>query len=174
VKYITVALMSEAKVLIEHLNLKRVNDKKFKIYYSDDIYLIISGIGSLNSSIATTYLLTKYKAKEDDEVLNLGICGSTFECKYGDIFSVRQVIDYESKVIFKLDGEKKLTTFNTPQNEKKVKNSLIDMEGFGFTKSARIFSKNVKILKVVSDFCDDEILSGEEVYKLMKNILKIL
>ena len=173
-KFIVVALMSEARVLIDSFNLKRVDDKRFKVFCGDDMCLIISGIGSLNSSIATTYLLTKYKAKEGDEVLNLGICGSTFECEIGSVFSVRQVLEYESGSIFKLEGQKKLTTFNTPQNEKKVKNSLVDMEGYGFTKAARVFSKNIKIFKVVSDFCDDKILSGEEVYGLMREIVKNL
>jgi len=166
--------MSEARVLIERFNLKRVENKRFRVFCGDDIYLIISGIGSLNSSIATTYLLTKYNAKEGDEVLNLGMCGSTFECEIGSVFSVRQVLEYESGSIFKLDGKMKLTTFNSPQNEKKVKNSLVDMEGYGFTKAAKNFSKNVKILKVVSDFCDDRILSGDEVDGLMRKLIKNL
>lgn len=170
-RFITTALYSEASSIIDYLSMKKIDNERFKIFKNHDSYLIITGIGSLNSAIATTYLLSKYEASREDRVLNIGLAGSSFECKIGDVFRVSKVIDYESKSILQLNGDKKLTTFNSPQNEKKVKNSLVDMEGYGFAKASLKFSKNVEIIKVVSDFCEDRILSGDEVERLMKKIL---
>ena len=171
-RYIVVALSSEASVFINSFKLKLIEKKPFKIYKNNDTFLVVSGIGSINSAIATTYLLTKYSAKEDDFILNIGLAASSFECEIGDVFSISKVIKHENSSIIKLNGEKKLTTFSTPQNSKVVKNSLIDMEGYGFAKAAVKFSKNVKILKVVSDFCEDRILEKVEVERLMKKVLE--
>ncbi len=169
-RYISVALQSEANPIVEYLALRKVDDKRFKIYKNENNYLIITGMGSISSAMATTYLLTKYKANKEDKVLNIGLAGSSFECEIGDVFSVSKVIDYESKSILQLSGEKKLTTFNSPQNSKVVKNSLVDMEGYGFVKASQKFTKNVEILKVVSDFCEDRILEKVEIERLMKKV----
>ena len=173
-RFITTALYSEATAIIEHLGMEKVVDDRFKVFKNHDSYLIVSGMGSLNSAIATTYLLSEFKACKDDKVINIGLAGSSFECGKGDVFTVSKVIDYESKSILQLSGEKKLTTFNSPQNSKVVKNSLVDMEGYGFVKASHKFTKNVEILKVVSDFCEDRILSKDEAKSLMMKVLERL
>ncbi len=172
-KFYSIALMAEAKPLIDRYGLQKENDEYFKIYANQEIKLIITGMGNLNSAIANTYLLTKYKAKKDDIAINIGIAGANFECKIGDIFRINRVIDYPTKSIlsFQSDG-KKLTTMPTPSTKCDIKNTLVDMEGYGFVKSAMKFisKENIMIYKVVSDFLDTKIPSFTKVYKLIEKI----
>ena len=173
-RFYSIALFSEAKPLIDGFNLKKSSDKLFGIYENTDTKLIITGMGSINSSIATTYLLTKYDAKQEDFAFNLGLAGANFDCQIGDIFEVSKVIDYGSKSILTLPLKgKKLTTFSSPVSRCDIKNTLVDMEGYGFLKSSKKFIKveNIMIKKVVSDFLDEKVLEKEEVYKLIKNLL---
>lgn len=165
--------MSEAMPLIDRYKLQKVDDEYFKIYANDEAKLIITGIGSINSAIATTYLLTKYQAKKEDIALNIGIAGANFNCEIGDIFKANKVIDYSTKSILSLDKEgKKLTTVTNPSTQCDIKNTLVDMEGYGFAKSAMKFveKENIMIYKVVSDFLSKEIPPAQKVYELIKSI----
>ena len=173
-KFYSIALMSEAMPLIDKYNLQKTNDKSFKIFSNHDIKLIITGIGSINSAIATTYLLTKYQAKKNDKAINIGIAGANFKCEIGDIFRVNRVIDYPTKSILSFKNEgKKLTTMPTPTVECDIKNTLVDMEGYGFAKSATKFihKENVMIYKIVSDFLDTDIPPAQKVENLINNIM---
>lgn len=177
--FYSIALKAEATPFIEKFELIKSSDSLFEIYENSDTKLVISGMGSINSSIATTYLLTKYNATTSDNITNIGIAGCSFDANIGDSFYINKVIFYESNSIDllpKQEGKiyKKLTTFSTPQNDKtKVKNSLIDMEAYGFIKSAKKFieKENITIIKVVNDFVEDTIPSHEKIYKLIKKIL---
>ncbi len=175
--YIVTALKSEAKPIIDFFDLKKSNDKKFQIFSNANITLIISGIGEINSAIATTYL----SANTHDILINIGICGSTNH-QIGELFQIKKIIDKSSAkvvhlrtpIIFKT---KTITTCATSQNNpEKFKNTLIDMESFGFYKSAKKFVKdeNIYLIKVVSDKISDKILTSNKVYDLIYPHLKLI
>ena len=171
--FYSIALLAEAKPLIEKLELKNSHDRLFSIYENSDTKLIITGLGSINSSLATAYLLTKYGAKEDDFAFNFGLAGANFDCKIGDVFEVSKVIDSCSGSILTLPKKgKKILCHPTPVTKTTTKNTLVDMESYGFLKASKKFIKdeNITIKKVVSDFLDAKVPTKEEVYKLMENL----
>jgi len=178
-RFYTIALFCEAKPFIEHFALKKSDDKLFKIYENSDIKLIISGVGNINACLATTYMLTKYNASKEDFAFNFGIAGANFSCNIGDVFEVSKVIDFSSKSILLLPRKnenkaKKLTTVALPTVKIDIKNTLVDMEGYGFLKAAKKFIKsdeNIMIKKVVSDFLEDVKLDKDQVSNFVKNIL---
>jgi len=173
--YILTALKSEADPIIDFFHLKKIDDKKFQIFTNEKITLIISGIGKIESAIATTYLLPK----PNSILINIGICGSP-KHKKGELFQIKKIIDKSSTKVVHLKGKyifntQSITCCDTPQNDKiKFKNSLVDMESFGFYKSAKKFVKdeNIYLIKVVSDNISNNILTKNEVYDLIYMHLK--
>ena len=169
--YIVTALKSEARPIIDFFNLTRDDDEIFEIYTNDNISLIISGLGDINSAIATTYI------SHDDRILNIGICGSTYQNhNIGEIYQIDKIIDFASTKVLHHKNQKNyfnkaaITCCKTPQNDpKKFKNTLIDMESFGFFTAAKKFTKseNIVLFKVISDTISDTILTPKEVYKLI-------
>jgi purine-nucleoside phosphorylase len=169
-RFYSIALLSEAKPIIEKFSLVKNGD----FFENDEVKLIVSGMGVVNSAIATTYLLTKFDAKKDDMIFNIGIAGANFKCDIGDSFLVSKVIDFHSRSILTLPHQgKKLTTVSTPATKIDIKNTLVDMESYGFLKASKKFIKdeNIFIQKVVSDFLDDSVPSKEKVYNLIKNMI---
>ncbi len=170
--------MSEARALIDFFNLVKSEDAKFLIYKNENILLIISDIGKVNSAIATSYL------KPDNLTLNIGMCASSQDAhKIGDIFQIDKIIDESSKKVFHHKNQKiyfntaTITCCDTPQNgSKKFKNTLIDMESFGFYKASRKFtnSENIILIKIVSDKLNNDILTKKEVYELIFPHLEVI
>ena len=129
-------------------NLKKI-DAPFEIFANDEIIVIISGIGKINSAIATTYLLSKEKI---DFIINFGIAGSKNR-DIGEIFLI-------NKINNKLFPD---ILYPHPFNESEIVCSdevvtkgdypLVDMESEGFFRSATKFLplENIFIIKIVSD-----------------------
>ncbi len=169
-RYIVIALKSEAEPIIDFFHLKKIDDKKFQIFKNEKITLIISGIGKIESAIATTYL----SPKPDCILINIGICGSP-KHKKGELFQIKKIIDKSSAKVVHLKSKnifntQSITCCDTSQNDKvNFKNTLVDMESFGFYKSAKKFVKdeNIYLIKVVSDNISDNILTKNEVYELI-------
>ncbi len=175
--YIVTALKSEAKPIIDFFNLTKSDNKKFQIFSNADITLIISDIGKINSAIATTYLCASF----DDILINIGMCGSS-DFEIGELFQIKKIIDKSSEKVIHLKSPtifktQTITTCDTAQNTpERFKNTLIDMESFGFYKSAKKFVKdeNIYLIKVVSDKIKDTILTPQEVYDLIYPHLKLI
>jgi nucleoside phosphorylase len=155
-RYIVTALQSEANPIIEFLNLTKTADKTFPIYTNKDTTLIVSGIGKIQSAIAVTYL------KPSKKIINIGICGSNFS-DIKTLHSIKKIIDKSSqKVIHVSDMGETLTCVDTPQNNpNEFKNTLIDMESFGFFQASKKFvdKENIELYKIVSDKISDTILT---------------
>ena len=97
------AFYKEAELIIKHYNLKKQN-APFELFCNDNIFVIISNIGKLNSAIATTYLINQFNI---DFIINFGIAGSS-EYEVGDIFLVNMIrlkrvkfLRVLSKLVFK-------------------------------------------------------------------------
>ena len=167
----TTSLLAEAQPLIERYDLKIIAKKPFKIYQNGSISLIVSGIGKINSAIATTFL-----AKESENpplIVNIGICSSTDISKLHKFYSIKSVIDFATSKKFMIESSgESLVTVDKAVSKKELHLpcSLIDMEASGFLLSAKIFTsiENIKIFKIVSDCLDDSIPSKEFVYNLIK------
>jgi len=145
---IVCAYLKEAKPLIKYFNLKKVNDK-FQIYENEKISLIISDRGSLNSAIATTYILS---TREINQIINFGIAGSR-KYKVGEIFLVNKINDnlFPDILISHPFRESEIKCFDKVVTEGNYK--LVDMESEGFFKAAINFLKahQIYLIKIVSD-----------------------
>jgi nucleoside phosphorylase len=155
---IVTATKLEASVIIQTLNLKKTSSKPFVVYENSNFCLIISNIGILNASIATTFLLTNKKIKK---IVNFGVAGSSIENScIGEIYEIEKVY-YESAKIatFSLNHFKTapLKSQNHPATKSK-KQMLFDMEGFGYFVASKKFleKESIFLLKMVSDFLDIE------------------
>ena len=74
--YLVMALGAEARPLIEHFGLRREGmGGPFEIYRSEEMALVVSGIGKTLSAAATTYLYATC-GERVGAFLNLGIAGS--------------------------------------------------------------------------------------------------
>ena len=160
-RYIVTALQSEANPIIEFLNLTKVENN---IYSNHESKLIISGIGKINSAIAVTQL------KPTGKIINIGICGSTIS-EVGRLHTIKKIIDKSSqKVVHVKDEGETLTCVDKPQNNpNEFKNTLIDMESFGFYTASKKFvaKENIELYKIVSDKISDTILTPKEVHALI-------
>ena len=178
--YIIVALKAEAKLFIENYDLIKSNDLIFPIYENDQTKLIISGIGSINSAIATTYLLTKYKISSSDRVLNIGMCGSKDKSHIGKLFTIDKIIDKTTNQVYHLKKSKNslaISTYPKPLTDNStLKTPLVDMESSGFYIACSKFIKkdNIMIKKIASDNLDKSIKTQDFIDELFdKHIKKI-
>ncbi|AGR41388.1 5'-methylthioadenosine/S-adenosylhomocysteine nucleosidase [Spiroplasma taiwanense] len=66
------AMEEEAKAFISNINAKLVEEKPFKIYCSNNIYIAISNVGLINASTCFTYVNQKY---DFNYYINAGLSG---------------------------------------------------------------------------------------------------
>jgi nucleoside phosphorylase len=155
------ALFSEAKPLIDYFNLKQYDTKPYKIFKNSSIVLIVSGVGKINTNNALDIVFEKYKFTN---AFNLGTAGSSnTDINIGDIFCTNQKI---KNIDFK---ELKTVDFAKKSIDKKV--CLYDMEAKYFLIKCLNYleNKDIFVLKIVSDYCDDKICKKEFVYKIINN-----
>lgn len=156
-----IALRAEAKPLIDALNMKLVENKSlFPIYANEETghALVISGMGSIKSAAAATFLKTYLKINDYSAWINLGIAGF-FKGPIGDIYQANKVVLKESGAAFfpglrlsKQIPSAILFTVSKPENGYKEK-VLYDMEAAGFCEMVPSFSCNelTYVIKIVSD-----------------------
>ena len=93
------ALKEEAQVILDHFELKLVNEKTiYPIYKNkqETHWLIISGIGQSNAAASTAYLYLYSEASTYTSWINVGIAGSD-KGNYGDLYLVDKISTYQEK-----------------------------------------------------------------------------
>lgn len=167
---LVIALIAEAKPLIVALNLKKMlSITEFPVYANklQNIHLIISGIGTVKSAAATSFLHSITGRNRHGYYLNVGIAGSR-EFDLGEIVLSHKIIDQSSKQAWyptlpsflrkqRKQIKKKISkgmlttalqpTFDYPEQ------GLVDMEASGFFIIARqlVTQEHVQIIKLISD-----------------------
>jgi len=179
-KGILMATGLEAKPFIESKFFDPVEDKPFPVYRYDTHYLIVSGIGKINASIASTYLISKFKI---GTMYNIGAAGTAVDSfRLGDILHINSVTDYSQWLNTRL--ESKSLKPDTLQNYKSeslatcdmavisseertlvsMAASLIDMEGFAIAQTCKIFNIKNYLFKIITDTpantAENEIISN--------------
>lgn len=181
--FIVTALYIEAKPLIEYFDLKKdIENRYFQVFKNEEITLVVTGIGKINSSIAVSHVATKYLWDLQSFIINLGICGSkNVDEKIGNIYLVNKIIDNETRKNYIPDillnhtfKESDIETFNHIVKDKDLMTArLCDMEASGFYQAASKFfeTHRIYILKIVSDMADFDDVPKEKIYELIKNNL---
>lgn len=169
---ISVALYIEALALIEKLKLKKIEDRFFQIFQNSNYIVVITGVGVINSAIASTYIFSKYQIRR---AINFGVAGS-LNSKIGSIFLINQVLDIERGrelfpdiLISHSFQESSISTFSKPiERDIELKSDLVDMESSGFLDASLKFLSpdRVAILKIVSDNLESKMLNREFVKSL--------
>ena len=158
-------------------SLKLILKKPWKIYasYEKGIYLILSGIGSYQSSGAMGFLHSYLQIPEHACYLNLGVAGSSHS-KIGSMYYPSIIFDETSRLKFYpyIDSKLKLplTTLTTRSKYQAQYPSegMVDMEGSAFFSVAKkcVTIEQIALLKVISDNLDEGIdhITSSKVEKL--------
>jgi len=176
-KCIVTAIFSEAKAFIELFGLEKSQKKPFEVYQNSDVTLIVSGMGKLNSAIATTYISQNHTF---EKIYNIGICGTNDKTKeIGRLYGIKSVIDASTSKKYSINqtGEILYCFDMIQKGETGVKKpALVDMESFGFYSAAIKFYKKDKICiyKIVSDHLDTTHITNDFIYRLIKKATKEL
>lgn len=187
---IQVALQIEARQIIDEFKLKKnVAFNSFEIFESNEILLIISGIGKIKASsaisTAITYSLSKEIPLESVNLLNFGFAGATENFQISSLLHINKISDFETNknyypdLIFKSNLEKaSLISFNSPvDHNSQLESTLVDMECSGFFEASSIFvaPHQIQSIKIVADHLNPEYYTKEKALQLIdSNLEKII
>ena len=182
---IIIATEMEAEPFIPALKLEKIEDRPFKLYTSDDIVMVICGIGKANAAMATALCCQRYSPKW---ICNLGAAGAT-SCSHplGEIYHIEKVTEYDrphfqsQEPVVKqphiLDGFPTATLATQdrpvidPEQRQKVSlhADLVDMESASVLQACRKFDIPCLLFRFVSDTPDDpdhhDIIRNIELYR---------
>lgn len=155
---ILVALAAEARPLIDHYRLERLEPGAFPVYAGDDVRLVVSGVGAFRAAAAAAYLHATSGEEPLAVWVNVGIAGHRSHAP-GELFAAHSVAHesdprrfYPSPVGLGDLATCAVRTVTTPETEF-PSDELFEMEAFGFYDQALRTStaELVHCLKVVSD-----------------------
>lgn len=175
--YLVIALKSEAQAFVDRYKLKKTKLGNFTLYFDEEKFLIISGIGIVNAREATQTLINYYDISDDDIYLNVGVCGASKEYKIGSLLEIGEVVHHGITHPFKKDKQS-IVCVDEAMSEAKY--DLVDMESYGFLDavSHSPVIKNFHILKVVSDHFEPEKVTKEFtkslIFKAINDINKLI
>ncbi len=179
--YYNCALYLEAKNIIAHYSLKRLDVKgRFQFFTSKEepaeAVLVISGTGAYNATAAVTMLCTLFPPKAGDVFVNFGLCGAfprqeSICPSIGELFLAYCVKDTSGKkaiypdldllikapfkkALLKTFDEAVVSTDNfTSEDVGSTEAVLADMEGYGALFAASLFFESHRcfVIKAVSD-----------------------
>ena len=164
--YIVCALPIEAKSLVLPLSLRKDQFScPYETYLAEDhsCVLVVSGPGAIAASAATTYLLTRFGFKNDqDFLLNFGSCAG----EKGGLYLIHKIIDQATSRTFypdmcydlsvsglTLSDARAVTTCYQVVSSLEDSDMLYDMEASGIYQAASRFvpPHRMVFLKFVSD-----------------------
>ncbi len=158
------ALQPEAQYLINFYKLKQdISIQNFKLFFNDNIILIVSGMGKKNTIDSLTFVFENYQISK---AINIGIAGCCDESiKIGTLFCTNRLLP---NINFA-----PITTVDTPlDSDENLETLLVDMESLYFKETCLKYIKDVYIFKVVSDYLDITIPKKSFVIELIQNSFK--
>ena len=157
--HFVIALNCEAQPLINRYRLKAFTEKApFRIYGNDTMRLVISGIGKVSASAATSYLYSLSDPSQHHTWLNVGLAGHR-RLPLGEGILAHKITDsgtgkswYPTCIFEAPCGSSCLETYDKVV-EQYPPDALVDMEASGFYETACRFSTTefIHSFKVISD-----------------------
>lgn len=156
--HFVVALLPEAKPLIDHFGLDAAAKGQFQIYELGRVRLIVSGVGEARSSAAAEFIYTHSGQSRNVIWLNVGLAGHR-DFEIGGGVLAHKITDRGSgknwypPIVFRpLCETRAVLTVDRPEKQFS-EDSVYDMEASGFYDTATRFStaELVHVFKVVSD-----------------------
>ena len=175
----------EAQPLIGYYRLQRDHHyHPFPLYHNKErsIWLIESGIGSLNAASAISAAFHYSQAQPSCVCLNIGIAGG--EQPLGSVWQIHKITDtivkkneYPGLVSKSKIASINLQTHPSPCSQYAA-DSLVDMEGSGFYSSASryLVNEQIGLLKLVSDNSeyDHHQLNKQKIQALLQSQLQTI
>ncbi|MFT5219206.1 MAG: adenosylhomocysteine nucleosidase [Planctomycetota bacterium] len=153
------ALHCEAKPIIDFYRLKKSHEESaFDLYSNTDMACIISGVGKMNSAIATAWVAAKYSDCRSIAWVNLGTAGAR-DAAIGSIYAINQVLQaandksfYSPLMKVNRMATASCITIDQERDDYHAQH-LFDMEAAGFYQAATRFSslELIQCIKVISD-----------------------
>lgn len=151
------ALQCEAKSLIKYYGLRGITDTIFRLYEKNEIRLVVTGIGKINTAAAVAYLHARFEERKNQVWLNIGVAGHAY-AEPRDFFLVNKSEDAASGLRYYpavLTNKWKTAPLITVDQPEKMFacDALYDMEASAFFAVANRFSSAelVASIKMVSD-----------------------
>ncbi len=184
--YLFTALYCEAHGLIREFHLKKnMDNTRFQEFYheTEDIRLIITGVGEIAAAAAVSSVCTRYKPGERDMLLNIGTCARKGS---GGIFVCNKLMEQASGKTFYPDilyrhefEEETLVTGMRPWNGEEDDGEILggsfggrlyDMEAAAIYQAGAYFfgPHQMVFLKVVSDAGEAEQVSSQQTASIME------
>lgn len=146
------ALLCEAQAIINFLNLTQDTTaqnlpQNCQLFSDEKTLLIVSGMGKDNTLNALDFVFSNF---EIDKAINVGIagCGDS-SIKIGTLFCTNK--------IFPNINFAPITTIDEPlESDEDLETLLVDMEAKYFLQKTKEHTKNITILKVVSDHLESQ------------------
>lgn len=155
----------EAKPIIDSFNLQELTDpQKNTIYSNDDILLIISGVSKEKILESLNYIFENYEISKAFD-LSIASC-SDGSIALGTLFCTNRFINGVNFA--------NITTVEQPlETDEDLQTLLVDKQASFFMQTCKENIKDFYILKVVSDYFDEQEPKDEEIFKLINDsILK--
>lgn len=181
--HLVVALPAEARPLRHHYSLLPAACKDFLLYGREDMWLLVSGVGSKAAGLAVTSLAACSNHPDRALWINLGIAGHP-SCAVGEALLAGEITDQSSGKHWHTRlpqpppcGVERLLTVQRPDPDYGWP-GLHEMEAAGFYASALdvAAADAVHCLKVVSDNPNQpaQCINGRLVSDLIQNQLDVL
>ncbi len=176
------ALLDEARPLIDCFKLKQYKSIRSIRFFKgeNDVFLIISGTGSLSCNSAVTSFLSNQE-NQPLLMLNIGICGANDSLTKGDVYLIASAKDVNTEIVYYPDLLIKspfplehLETHPKPvDSQQSTEAALFDMEASGFFHAAQLYlpPHAAQSIKIISDFGSEEWLRSEQVQSLISTQL---
>ena len=166
--YIVAALKPEAQAFVEKYSLTKTKCDNFTLFSSNELKLIICGIGVDNAKKATNVLIKNFKPTDDDIVINIGICGANKKYEIGELIKVDSIIYKDAKYIINTPILNTITCKDVEISQNIYE--VVDMESFGFYEATNRI-KNRYIYKVVSDHFEPSKVTKDATKKLIFSVI---
>lgn len=165
------AMLDEAKNIVNGLEV--YEGFPFPLYKKDENLIAITGIGKVNSSFVTSYVLSKFNI---NEIVNIGFVGAFGSFNVGDVVIVSKALYHDvdatmfgyekgqvpkmpkyyhssEELVKKLPNFKKSTllTGDYFMTKEVSYNFIADMEGAAIFQVAHRLDKKILSIKIVSD-----------------------
>jgi len=154
--YIISAFETEARALIDSYKLQKRSTHPFKLFYDEEIFIIISGMGQNRAEEALEYLSLNFPYHPNDTFINLGTCAGQKEFSIGTLVQVKLLQDEEeshrlcvqNKELQAVSCFSSLLPLDRPTST-----DIAEMEAIGIYRTINNYFplKKISFLKIVSD-----------------------
>lgn len=150
--------LKEANPIIKFFNLEETYNSN--IYSNDKIILVVSGLSSKEINKSLEFVFKNYQINKAIDISISSCCDTTI--KIGTIFCT-------NKLIFGFNFANITTVEKDLVSDENLETLLVDKQAEFFTEFINNKIKDFYIIKVVSDYFEENLLDDKEVYKLIEN-----